>query len=324
MKKVLIGIAAIALLGVIGLFGYVYHGWGVYGVNGMLRNGGNLWIDVKRDDPRLSPAMRLALRDHIPPVTAGAFAWREVEPGFEVAEVPVVANGQVVDRLYLNRVDPARFDFRVGNAPNNDHDLKRWQADRSGTVLVINGSYFSRLGQPDTPVIIDGKPKGPQNYEAHAGAFVATPGAAHVVDLTGRDWHTVLQGANQAMVSYPLLVGEDGHSHVAVKSRWLANRSFVGEDRAGRIIIGQTQEAFFSLDRLADFLCAAPLDLKVALNLDGGPIADLGVRLKSYQFTHYGQWEAQGAADGHVRLLRQPVASVPDAMPMVLMIERRP
>jgi len=41
----------------------------------------------------------------------------------------------------------------------------------------------------------------------------------------------VLQGAENAMVSYPLLVGEDGANAVRTKSNWLANRTFIAEDR---------------------------------------------------------------------------------------------
>jgi hypothetical protein len=39
------------------------------------------------------------------------------------------------------------------------------------------------------------------------------------------------------------------------------------------VIFGTTADAFFSFDRLAAFLRAAPLDIRIALNLDGGPVA---------------------------------------------------
>ncbi len=322
MKRLAMFAFCLVAIVVAGIGAWVYHGWGVYGVNGVLRHGGTLWIDIRRDDARLSPAMRLALSDHAPAVAPGAMLWREVEPGFEVAQLPVLAAGHEIERLYLHRIDPARFDLMVGNAPDNDRDLDQWLAERTKAVLVVNGSYFDTHGRPDTPVIIDGQPAGPAQYNAHAGAFVATGGAAHVVDLAKGDWHSALKGATQAMVSYPLLVGEDGRSHVTVKSRWLANRTFVGEDRAGCIIIGSSRDAFFSLDRLADFLIAAPLNLKTALNLDGGPIANLGVRLNGYSLLHIAKWEAQGGEGDKVRLLVQPVDR-PNAMPMVLRVERR-
>lgn len=124
------------------------------------------------------------------------------------------------------------------------------------------------------------------------------------------------------MVSYPLLIGDDGQTHVSVKSRWLANRTFVAKDGTGRIVIGTTKEAFFSLDRLAEFLKASPLDLKVALNLDGGPIACRSVRLNGYSQKFYARWEAQ-VEDDNVKLLRWPFPQANWAMPMVLTVEPR-
>jgi hypothetical protein len=163
---------------------------------------------------------------------------------------------------------------------------------------------------------------GPRHYDAHAGAFVAGDGTADVRDLSKEHWRHAFAGARNAMVSYPLLIGEDGQNHVAVKSRWLANRSFVGRDAKGRIIIGSTREAFFPLDRLATFLLATPLGLKVALNLDGGPVACQSVRLKGFRRRFYARWEAQVSGD-KVSLLRWPRASTNVAMPIVLTVERR-
>jgi hypothetical protein len=50
----------------------------------------------------------------------------------------------------------------------------------------------------------------------------------------------------------------------------LANRNFLGRNAQDRIIVRTTEDAFFSLPRLADFLRRAPLGLTLALNLDGG------------------------------------------------------
>ncbi len=124
------------------------------------------------------------------------------------------------------------------------------------------------------------------------------------------------------MVSYPLLIGEDGETHVNSNSRWLANRTFIGRDMDGLIVVGTTREAFFTLKSLAEFLKASPLNLKMALNLDGGPIACQSVRSGSYHRKFYARWEAQVSGD-QVRLLSWPFAKATWAMPMVLTVERR-
>ena len=87
------------------------------------------------------------------------------------------------------------------------------------------------------------------------------------------------------------MIDADGLSRSKGDARWLANRSFVAQDETGRIVLGTTKDAFFSLDRLAAFLREAPLALKLALNLDGGPIACQAIALKDFKRDFCGQWE---------------------------------
>jgi hypothetical protein len=148
-------------------------------------------------------------------------------------------------------------------------------------------------------------PYGPADYVAKHGAFVVSTASVGIRDLARQDWRTALDGADHAMVSYPLLIGADGQSRSKGDARWLANRSFVAEDSAGRIILGTTRDAFFSLDRLAAFLRAAPLDLKLALNLDGGPIACQAITFKDFRRDVCGAWEM--ATEGNELKLLTPL-----------------
>lgn len=295
---------------------------GAYGVHVLTRNGGTYWTEMAADDLRLPPAMRLALTEPAPKAVPGPLIWRQAAPGFEVADLAVMAAGRQVDTLLLNRIDPTRYRFVVRNAPRGDKGLDEWERDLPGAALIVNGSYFDVAGRPDTPFLSEGAAMGPRQYDARAGAFVAGDGTADVRDLSKEGWRHAFAGARNAMVSYPLLIGEDGHSHVTIRSRWLANRSFVGRDVKGRIIIGSTREAFFPLDRLATFLLATPLGLKVALNLDGGPVACQSVRLEGFSRRFYARWEAQVSGDT-VTLLRWPRTGTSVAMPIVLTVEKR-
>lgn len=301
---------------------WIWQHHGAYGFSAILRRGGAFWITIKVDDPRLSPSMRLALVHPQTDVQSGPLVWQDIEKGYEVAELPVMQASHEVDRILLNRIEPERFRFVVRNAPNGDKGIDQWEKELPEAVLIANGSYYDLKGTPDTPIVSNGIGSGPKSYDAKAGAFVAAEGVADIKDLSHQDWQTVFKRANNAMVSYPLLIGDDGKTHVATKSRWLANRTFVGKDGQGRIIIGTTKEAFFSLGRLADFLKDSPLDLKTTLNLDGGPIACQSVRLKGFQRKFYAQWEAQVYED-QVKLLRWPLAKASWAMPMVLTVERQ-
>ena len=318
-STVLILVLLIAMLGTVG---WIWQRDGAYGFNVLFRRGGTYWIHMNADDPRLSPSMRLALKNPPPPAVSGVLTWKEIEPGFEVAELPVIANGREVDRILLDRIDPVRFRFVVRNGADGTKGLDEWERVLPQAVLIVNGSYYDLKGRPATPFISEGEALGPRRYEAKAGAFVAGKETAVIRDLSRQGWQAALAGASNAMVSYPLLIGSDGQTHVSVHSRWLANRTFVGQDRQGRIVVGTTKEAFFSLERLAEFLKRSPLELTVALNLDGGPIACQSVRLNGFRRKIYAHWEAQVKGD-QVSLLRWPFAKATWAMPVVLTVERK-
>lgn len=299
--------------------GVAYGRSGWYGVNVLLRRGANFWVTVEPDDDRLTPGMRLALAGRTTPDPSPAVEWRTVAPGFEVGRLPVRVAGQVVDELLLSRVDPARHRFRVLNRPAGDRDIGDWM-DATGARLVVNGSYYAPRGLPATPVVSDGRRLGPQAYEATHGAFVSGASGTELVDLTGRDWRNVTAGADAAMVNYPMLLGADGSSRAgATNPRWLANRSFLGQDGAGRIIVATTTDAYFSLPSLAAFLPRSGLDLELALNLDGGPVACQAVATAHYDSTFCGSHEL-AVRDGGVQLLRPLVDWRLSGLPIVLAV----
>ncbi len=279
----------------------VYLETGAYGINAILRHGLYRWTPVAADDARLSASMRAGLRTPPPKAVPGAFAWQEIDEGFGVAELPVIADGVEVDRLLLARIDPSRFRFTVRNAAAGDRELDDWMR-ATGAVLVINASFFRHDGTPETPVLSEGIRLGPQRYQATHGAFVASANAAEIRDLSAITWQKAFAGADNAFVSYPLLIGPGGIDRVKADPRWLANRSFIAQDSEGRIILGTTREAFFSLDRLAAFLRDAPLGLTRALNLDGGPVACQAIALRQYRRDYCGLWE-MAVHDGQLKLL---------------------
>ncbi|WP_433465959.1 phosphodiester glycosidase family protein [Spirillospora sp. CA-128828] len=298
---------------------YGMGGW--YAVNVMLRRGANIWVDVDPDDRRLSPGIRLSLAGRRTPDPAEPVRWRQVAAGLDVAELPVRVGGRPVDALLLSRMDPARYRFRVLNRPAGDRDVGDWMT-ATGASLVVNGSYYSRDAVPDTPVISDGRRLGPAAYQAAHGAFVAGgtagPDGARLVDLAGHDWRQVTGGARQAMVSYPMLLGADGHGRTpGADERWLANRSFLGQDGAGRIVVGTTRDAYFSLPSLAAFLPRAGLDLRLALNLDGGPVACQKVSAGGYRRDFCGRYELAVHGD-QLQMLRPLVDFRRSSLPMAL------
>jgi hypothetical protein len=301
-------VLALALGGLWLHFPYVLHAF--------LHGRGGYWIEVRRDDPRLSPSVRRALRD-APAASPGSLEWRMIRDGFEAGELAAVVDGSDVDRIFLARIDPAKFRFEVRNEASGDFNLDIWMS-RLGAAAVINGSYYARNGMPATPVLSAGALLGPPDYDARAGVFIASAATAGIRDLAQQNWNDAFKGAHDAMVSYPLLISANGASRVAA-SQWLANRSFVGQDVDGNIIFGTTADGFFTLDRLAAFLRQASLRLTLALNLDGGPIACQGISLDGFERRVCGQWEIQASDVRVTKLVCHRTCEKP-AMPIALAV----
>jgi hypothetical protein len=262
---------------------------------------------MRADDPRFPGTIRWALRPAPPAAKAGTLVWKSVEPRLEVAELPVFANGQEADGILLTRIDPAKFHFVLLNRPAGDRDLGRWMKALDPAVL-INGSYFARVGKPDTPFLSAGELLSTRNSPPANGAFVVKGNAATVAALPAGDWRRAFAGMDYGLATYPLLIGPAGYNHAIRESHWVANRSFVGQDAQGRIILGTTENAFFSLSRFAAFLYAAPLGLTMALNLDGGPVACQAVAAPGYQRRFCGEWEIRDY-DGLFKVLKMPAGN---------------
>jgi Phosphodiester glycosidase len=280
---------------------YFYSHYGSYGLNVLRLRGGSVWLPVEADDHRLTASMRTALASPEPEAHTGALTWTHLADGFDAAELPVFSSKVEVDRILLARINPEKFRFSVVNAPAGKL-LDEWMTELS-PAFIINGSYFAKDGTPDTPLLSGGKPLGPATYEARHGAFVADGKSAGVIDLAKQSWMDAFRGADDAMVSYPMLIGADGNSRVSTDQGWLANRSFVADDKNGNIILGTTKDAFFTLSNLAKFLKSSPLELRSALNLDGGPVACQGIQLAGFSRHFCGSMELANT-NGKRELLR--------------------
>jgi hypothetical protein len=258
----------------------------------------------------------------VPQARSGVLAWQRIADGFDTGELPVLAGDDEVDRILLARVDPNRFRFETRSAPDGNKQLADWMAE-TGTVMVINGSYYARDGSPDTPILSKGVRLGPSRYVAEHGAFIASEAFTGIRDLAIQDVQAAFAGEHDAMVSYPLLIAPDGSSRVKKDSGWLANRSFIAQDRDGRILLGTTKAAFFTLARLAAFLREAPLGITVALNLDGGPVACQGIALGGFTRRFCGRWE-YAFHHGQGQLLTWRWGGFGRwALPLVLVAERK-
>jgi hypothetical protein len=160
-------------------------------------------------------------------------------------------------------------------------DVRRWPAVlvptealsrfRNGTdYLVINGGYFNAAHQPDGLVITGTTTQGKLRHESPYSGFVWAD-AAGLMHIERRADPPA--AATWAIQSGPLLV-EGGRSGINT-SQSVAPRSVLAL-RAGTVLVIRTGP--IGLKDLAEALVRAGVE--VAVNLDGGPSADLHVRIR--------------------------------------------
>jgi hypothetical protein len=176
----------------------------------------------------------------------------------------------VPDRLAIVRLDPARFSFRVHYDPLTPRTVSGW-AERLGSLLVVNGGYFTPENQTIGLLIAEEGTFGTP-YGDFAGMFGVTPDDAvflHWLRERPYDPQIPLRAGIQ---SFPVLVkpgGVMGFPADADEGR-PARRTVVARDRTGAVLLIVAPRGNLSLHLLAAFLAGSDLEIDIALNLDGG------------------------------------------------------
>jgi len=213
LRKILLVAAAITASAGLAVAGVLAHS-GTFGLNIILRHVIPVWVNVEPNDQRLSASMRLALQDKPPVVRPGPFKWQQLDRGFDVGELSVMADHVEVDRILLARIDPDRFKFQVRNRSSDSWDGSEWM-DKLGAVLVTNGSYFRRNGMPATPILNANRYGGPKDYDAKHGAFVAS---LHLTSkyqmLSGNVLGTILDAAREG--GFPVCASVFGDQKITI------------------------------------------------------------------------------------------------------------
>jgi hypothetical protein len=198
--------------------------------------------------------------------------------------------------MMLVRLDPQLFQLSVHWDPTGTRTAEDWQRE-FGAAVVVSGSYFDQHFVPLTPLRTANRPVGPTTYTSTHGAFVANDHAVDIVDLRACDVLKTICHFPEAMVSYPLLLDAKGNNR-AIESRvWLASRNFIALDVDGGVVLGTTETGFLTVHRLGEFLKNGPLHLRVALNLDGGPLVSQVVQAGAFTRKFHGKAELSNGSD---------------------------
>ena len=208
-------------------------------------------------------------------------------PGAELLQARLYRGAADAGALVILFLDPKTVQLELLVNP----DRKKLTELAPGAQLVMNASYFTPEYRPTGLLASQGKVLSP---------FVAKGGPAgsgvllledHRVQLLRREdiGDRGFEGAALAIQAGPRLIEADGTRGIRSDDGQHANRSFIGADKRGWLVLGVAYRAdgglgggpsLFELQRLLLRLEPDAEGLAFALNLDGGPSTGLILRTK--------------------------------------------
>jgi uncharacterized protein YigE (DUF2233 family) len=203
-----------------------------------------------------------------------------IAPGIEVREMvlPVVsllARGTMV----VVRLDPAIVTLRVHYTPGAAHSLAEWQEALPEARVIVNGGFFDETNRALGLLVSDGQAYG-QSFVGFGGMLQVDGMGVRVRSLVTAPY----QGESlwQAVQAFPLLL--EGGTLAAQGPGFgeRSRRTWVGQDRAGRVLFGATHN-LVGLADLQAWLLAADLELMIAFALDGGGSTGMVIQTPIYQ-----------------------------------------
>ncbi len=266
--------------------------WGVNAVRDLARwatAGGRLeWYAAEGNDWQAITRADARRREWSPDTAFLSPAWEVVAPGLRIADLPVRRPPNPLSiPIFLARIDPASWRFRVWGGPAFDPGTVTELAVASGMSLAVNASYFSDDG-PLGLIVSDGSARGRQgkNRAAH---FVVPKGAAspRIVNEKGAKLGPLEQGLQgfpaimSAATTYPYMrYGGRGFNVDKVERRTAACVLRGGDVL---LLVTDTLANGLSLAELATVL--GGLGCADAMGFDGGGSTGMALRIPGHTRT---------------------------------------
>lgn len=217
--------------------------------------------------------------------------WQQIAPGLAYRELRVPAGEPgVTATLHAIRADPAHY--RVRLISNGERTATAKEMATAGKALAaINGGFFDERFRPLGLRVSGGKVLHPLR-RADWGVFLTRGGQPAIVHT--RAYRP--EGVEEALQCGPRLVVDGRATKLRRQS---ARRAGVGIDRAGRVLLVVSGGADMDAAAFARALQAPEakggLGCLNAMNLDGGPSAQLYAARGSFRLDLPGTW---GVPDG--------------------------
>ncbi len=200
--------------------------------------------------------------------------WEKIDRGIDFKKVSIYSElERVKAELRLYRFKPAFFEIRVLCSKDYGHqrtDVKTL-AKLTGSVAIINSSYFDVQGNPIAYLKCNGKVVNSRKatHSLYSGVFFVRKGSPHIVHSSS--FHPAKDVSDAVQVG-PRLISK-GKNTIGLKNiNAVHHRSGIALDREGNLIIYATGSKYggMSWNNLRQILKMKEIGGLEALNLDGG------------------------------------------------------
>ena len=213
------------------------------------------------------PLDRLSALAPTPTATsAPASQWQRIADGLDWRRL--LPNGDELAQLVVVRIDPSLYRFRALYRPGQPASLAAWRALAPAASVLINANFFDSQYQALGLVVSDGQAFGAA-YQNRGGTFFIRNGAPAVL-ANHPEIESSVEGAEQAVQGFPLLVDQGEQAYFARSRGERTRRTLIAMDRRGHILILVSPFLGLSLADLSAYLPGTDLDIETAFNLDGG------------------------------------------------------
>lgn len=200
--------------------------------------------------------------------SASLNVWTTTQAGVEIRREQWKGASGNTDTVTITRFDPKKVKISIGYQPGDPQPLKTWMK-QSNAIAVINGGFFNDQNIATALLISNGQSYG-ASYEDCCGMFsVDNQGQIAIQALANQPYDPNTQQLEQAIQCQPMLI-ENGKRTQFQENAASSPRSIIAMDTQGRLLFIVSPSAAFTLDETADLLQQSDLQLKTALNLDGG------------------------------------------------------
>lgn len=243
--------------------------------------------------------------------------WKQLAKGLDFGVLETKRQGHAGDsKILILRIDPKAWDLEFAAASQKMGSMgqtaRQWCAEKNFIAAInagmFNRDYITHTGYLKMRNHINSGRK--NAYQSVAAFHPTTAGLPQFkifdlddpdvsIDRIGRDYDSSVQNLR--------LIKRPGINKWGVQpKRW--SEAALGEDKAGNVLFIFSRSPF-SMHDFNEELLGLGIDLVAAQHLEGGPEAQLYIKIGSWELDAFGSYEA-GSREGDDNSISWPIPNV--------------